>query len=280
MITGETLIKGLFYFMLKARGGKYLSRKEIVNKKTGKKSYQYTYANKKGEKPKAPQEQVKQSKPKADSKNMNDNSISSNVHNRIYPILKDHIRSNGEDRKSFESKIEGLKPALSKMGLNDSQASYLIDNLLESDTPPYDIPESEIKKTLDSYISFLELEGQKPVQPKPKPEMPTKKEAKDPISEAYSNISPQNKFPEKRITKSIPEYKNKAKEFITKNKPNSDQANVNGITVIKNPRGGNYELYHKPEGSKTTDIYPLGYTVKNQEEAIAAALALSDLNKK
>lgn len=250
-----------------ARGGKYKDRKWVGD------HWEYEYDNPKNTRE---QKQVTQSEPTTNPHQ--DNSISSNVHNIIYPILKDHIRSNGEDRKSFESKIEGLKPALSKMGLNDSQASYLIGNLLESDTPPYDIPESEIKKTLDSYISFLELEGQKPVQPKP--EMPTKKEAKDPISEAYSNISPQNKFPEKRITKSIPEYKNKAKEFITKNKPNSDQANVNGITVIKNPRGGNYELYDKPEGSKTTDIYPLGYTVKNQEDAIAAALALSDLNKK
>lgn len=81
MITGETLIKGLFYFLLKARGGKYLSRKEIVNKKTGKKSYQYTYANKKGEKSKASHEkpvkeskpkQVKESKQNADKKSMKD----------------------------------------------------------------------------------------------------------------------------------------------------------------------------------------------------------------
>jgi hypothetical protein len=38
------LIKGMFYLILKAKqGGKYLSRKEIVNRKTGKKSYQYKY---------------------------------------------------------------------------------------------------------------------------------------------------------------------------------------------------------------------------------------------
>ena len=37
MITGETLIKGLFYFMLKGKeGGKYKNRKKVVDKKTGK----------------------------------------------------------------------------------------------------------------------------------------------------------------------------------------------------------------------------------------------------
>lgn len=71
-ITGETLIKGLFYFMLKAKGGKYLSRKQVAGK-NGKTKWVYTYASKKGEKSKAPQEQpkpVKQSKPKADKKGM------------------------------------------------------------------------------------------------------------------------------------------------------------------------------------------------------------------
>jgi len=46
MITGETLIKGLFYFMLKARmGGKYRSRKEVIGK-DGKKTYIYDYGKK------------------------------------------------------------------------------------------------------------------------------------------------------------------------------------------------------------------------------------------
>lgn len=48
-ITGETLIKGLFYFMLKGKeGGKYLSYKLGVNKKTGKTKRIYKYADKKG----------------------------------------------------------------------------------------------------------------------------------------------------------------------------------------------------------------------------------------
>ena len=73
MITGETLIKGLFYFMLKAKGGKYLSRKQVAGK-DGKLKWVYKYAKKKGEKSKAsPEKPIKQSKPKADSKNMKDN---------------------------------------------------------------------------------------------------------------------------------------------------------------------------------------------------------------
>ena len=108
MITGETLIKGLFYFMLKAgrMGGKYRSRKEVIGK-DGKKTYIYDYGKKPNSKKKVthkdinrfkdsekiilidddaeqkPKKQkgdnakkilkeksVKQSKPKADSKSM------------------------------------------------------------------------------------------------------------------------------------------------------------------------------------------------------------------
>lgn len=71
MITGETLIKGLFYFMLKAKGGKFESKKQVAGK-DGKLKWVYKYANKKGEKSKAPEKPVKQSKPKADSKSMNE----------------------------------------------------------------------------------------------------------------------------------------------------------------------------------------------------------------
>ena len=71
-IKGETLIKGLFYFMLKAKGGKYLSRKQVAGK-NGETKWVYTYAKKKGEKSKAsPEKQVKQSKPKSDKKGMKD----------------------------------------------------------------------------------------------------------------------------------------------------------------------------------------------------------------
>ena len=48
MITGETLIKGLFYFILKARGGKFESKKQVAGK-DGKLKWVYKYA-KKGEK--------------------------------------------------------------------------------------------------------------------------------------------------------------------------------------------------------------------------------------
>lgn len=42
-ITGETLIKGLFYFMLKAKmGGKYRSKK-LVAGKGGKQKWVYDY---------------------------------------------------------------------------------------------------------------------------------------------------------------------------------------------------------------------------------------------
>lgn len=279
MITGETLIKGLFYFLLKARGGKYLSRKEIVNKKTGKKSYQYTYANKKGEKSKAPQEQVKQPKPKADKKGMDKKTIVNEVSKLIAPLYKNHVESQGMKSDEFESGLKALSPKLKKIGLGDSQIEDIFEHFTQLDIPESDKFNSD-KETQSSLNMIIDLPESKQESSTTASEAVDKKQANDPISQAYANISPQNKFPEKRITKSISEYKNKAKEFISQNKPNSENANVNGITVMKNPRGNNYELYHKPEGSKTTDIYPLGHTVKNQEEAIAAALALSDLNKK
>ena len=65
----EQLIKGAFYFMLKAKGGKYLSRKQVAGK-DGKNKWVYTYANAKGKKD-TKEKQVKQSKPKADNKSMN-----------------------------------------------------------------------------------------------------------------------------------------------------------------------------------------------------------------
>lgn len=268
--------------MLKAKGGKYLSRKEVINKKTGKKSYQYTYAPKKGEKPKAPQGQhkpVKQSKPKADSKNMDKKTIVNEVSKLIAPLYKNHVESEGMKSNEFESGLKALTPELKKIGLADSQIDDIFEHFTQIDIPESDKFDSN-KETQSSLNMIIDLPESKKEAPKTASETVGKKQANDPISQAYANISPQNKFPEKRITKSIPEYKNKAKEFISQNKPNSENANVNGITVMKNPRGNNYELYHKPEGSKTTDIYPLGHTVKNQEDAIAAALALSDLSKK
>ena len=58
MITGETLIKGLFYFLLKGKeGGKYLSRKRVTGK-TGKQRWVYDYG-KKGKKEKAVKEPKK-----------------------------------------------------------------------------------------------------------------------------------------------------------------------------------------------------------------------------
>ena len=40
----STLIKGMLYFILKAKqGGKYLNRKQVVDRKTGKMRYQYKY---------------------------------------------------------------------------------------------------------------------------------------------------------------------------------------------------------------------------------------------
>lgn len=59
MITGETLIKGLFYFMLKAgrMGGKYRSRKEVIGK-DGKKTYIYDYGKKPNSKKKVTQKDV------------------------------------------------------------------------------------------------------------------------------------------------------------------------------------------------------------------------------
>lgn len=58
-ITGETLIKGLFYFMLKAgrMGGKYRSRKQVVGK-DGKKKYIYDYGKKPDSKKKVTQKDV------------------------------------------------------------------------------------------------------------------------------------------------------------------------------------------------------------------------------
>ena len=48
MIDGFTLIKGLFYFMLKGKeGGKYLSRKRVTGK-NGKARWVYDYGKKKG----------------------------------------------------------------------------------------------------------------------------------------------------------------------------------------------------------------------------------------
>lgn len=49
-MTSELLIKGFLYYLIKAgqaRGGKYLSRKQITNAKTGKKSWRYDYGKKK-----------------------------------------------------------------------------------------------------------------------------------------------------------------------------------------------------------------------------------------
>lgn len=64
-ITGETIIKGLLYLILKGKeGGKYLSRKKVVDPKTGKMRWGgYVYNNPK---------KIKQSHPKSDNKSMDD----------------------------------------------------------------------------------------------------------------------------------------------------------------------------------------------------------------
>lgn len=64
----ETFIKGILYFILKAKGGKYLSRKQVAGK-DGKNKWVYTYANSKGKKGKS-EKPVKESKTKADKKSM------------------------------------------------------------------------------------------------------------------------------------------------------------------------------------------------------------------
>lgn len=62
MITGETLIKGLFYFLLKGKeGGKYLSRKRVTGK-NGKQKWLYDYG-KKGKKEKVAKEPGKKKQP-------------------------------------------------------------------------------------------------------------------------------------------------------------------------------------------------------------------------
>ena len=62
MITGETLIKGLFYFLLKGKeGGKYLSRKRVTGK-NGKQKWLYDYGEK-GKKEKVAKEPGKKKQP-------------------------------------------------------------------------------------------------------------------------------------------------------------------------------------------------------------------------
>jgi len=117
MITGETLIKGLFYFMLKARGGKFESKKQVAGK-DGKLKWVYKYAKKKGEKSKpSPEKSVKQSKPKADSKN-------TMTPERIKEI--EHAIDNNLPY-SFGSKEEENAPASLKKKHNDARDRHYAD---------------------------------------------------------------------------------------------------------------------------------------------------------
>ena len=76
MITGETLIKGLFYFMLKAgrMGGKYRSKKKVAGK-DGKMKWQYDYGKKNAAKKKVNPADIQKYKDKELHKPMDEDII-------------------------------------------------------------------------------------------------------------------------------------------------------------------------------------------------------------
>lgn len=143
----EQLIKGAFYFMLKAKGGKYLSRKQVAGK-DGKNKWVYTYANAKGKKD-TKEKQVKQSKPKADNKSMNDkpkkdkgNAFSSLSKDELSNFMStpkkmkesetsDKIKADGEKLKSLYKEFKKLNSVVSpkRSGeLNSNEIDRLIDS--------------------------------------------------------------------------------------------------------------------------------------------------------
>lgn len=144
MITGETLIKGLFYFILKARGGKFESKKQVAGK-DGKLKWVYKYAKKKGEKSKASPE--KQSKQKADKKSMNDNTeisrlktFASELEKGFKKVFKDDLSS--EDVKTIksllkESKKKDITPEeASKLRGKISYMNNVLDETYKNKTTP------------------------------------------------------------------------------------------------------------------------------------------------
>ncbi|HNC59917.1 MAG TPA: hypothetical protein PLP33_31135, partial [Leptospiraceae bacterium] len=134
-ITGETIIKGLLYLILKGKeGGKYLSRKKVVDPKTGKMRWGgYVYNNPK---------KIKQSHPKSDNKSMDD---SFKEHEKANYLIDSYI-------KDYLDKDED-PPSEVLDELNDQ----LIQNF--SITFDYDKDE-DIKNLKDSYqyLSNNEIE--------------------------------------------------------------------------------------------------------------------------
>ncbi len=100
MITGEILIKGLFYFMLKSKeGGKYRSRKKMVGPKTGKMRWGgYVYDT--------PKKSVKQPKPKADNESMKDVHIKENI-SSLFKELPE-INTNSLSSSSADNKKKSI----------------------------------------------------------------------------------------------------------------------------------------------------------------------------
>ena len=94
MITGETLIKGLFYFLIKGKeGGKYLSRKRVTGK-NGKQKWLYDYG-KKGKKEKVAKEpEKKQVSNVSENEEVANIQMDRNELHRDFSSVKNYLESN------------------------------------------------------------------------------------------------------------------------------------------------------------------------------------------
>lgn len=191
VITGETLIKGLFYFMLKAKGGKYLSRKQVAGK-DGKTKWVYTYAKKKGEKSKAaPEKTTKHPKPKADSKNMN-NKPKKDKGNVFSSLSKDELSEfTSTDKKMKQSETSDKIKAAGKQ----LESSYKEYSKLSSVVSPKDserLSSSEIDRLIkNSKTGNLDKEDSKRLNAITKKLPSTIKYMQGQLDKAKSKLSPE-----------------------------------------------------------------------------------------
>ena len=139
---GETFLKGIFYFLLKAKGGKYISRKQVAGK-DGKNKWVYTYA-KTGSK-----KTTKEPKPKADKKGMDTKKQPKEKGNAFSSLSKDElsdfistpkkmkqsetsdkIKADGKELESLYDKHEELNKVISG-GIEGYNSHKRIQRLIE-----------------------------------------------------------------------------------------------------------------------------------------------------
>ncbi len=177
--------------MLKAKGGKYLSRKQVAGK-DGKLKWVYKYAKKKGEKSKAsPEKPIKQSKPKADSKNMKDNP-KKDKGNVFSSLSKDELSEfTSTDKKMKQSETSDKIKAAGKQ----LESSYKEYSKLSSVVSPKDserLSSSEIDRLIkNSKTGNLDKEDSKRLNVITKKLPSTIKYMQGQLDKAKSKLSPE-----------------------------------------------------------------------------------------